>query len=746
MSYALPDGESDVVSPSRGLEILDECLRDGWTIVGAETAFDVMVSCVSSPDFDAWIARWVEAYDAGRVHDVCVRQKLLDLAIGWYRWHRFSDGQVIRVGYSLADVARDQCGIELSKPTKETIATHWRLRYAELDGVPIAEWPVEAVEYAREDATATLAAFLAQENWRETSRGDKVAALWDGFTVPPDDLEPDPLRDACEQTCHALWLKVMSAEGLHVDPYALARFKRHVEREYVALCTEVRGYGLLRRDYWRDLKQLRATKSPYASNARWREFKAELDVDLPEALAVWDELHAAGLVRMKHVKKQKEARALMFDVCLGTHQEIPHSPKWDPRFHGPDEKIAIDADACRRVFEGAGDLDERAAHLQAYAELVHCAKQLTTDIKQLEAGVARPIHTHYEGCLETGRTSSAAPNVQNRSRGEGKEVRLRDGTTREGRPGDRECFVPPEGYVFVDCDYAQLELYCLAQVCHWVLGYSTLGDALLNGVDPHTDFATLIMCSGDESKRIPYAEAEVLRESKKDPRYQDFSNARNAAKGTNFGKPGGLGAKKMVVYAAKSYGVIKPLEEWQTILALWDQQWPEMPDYFDFIESCKNEDGIFRITHTHAGLLRAEDKYCAACNSWYQALGARVAKRAGWYLFKACYVRGVDAELFGCMPQNFVHDQFFVAAPEARGQAAAARVEYWMRRAARELLPDYGEAMAAKTVAILTRRWSKEAKELRNDDGSLSVWEDERLFIDDFDGEEDADEEESEAA
>src|SRR5690606_10654644 len=129
---------------------------------------------------------------------------------------------------------------------------------------------------------------------------------------------------------------------------------------------------------------------------------------------------------------------------------------------------AIDSDACR--------LSE-CNELIAYAELTHVTKMLTTDIKRLREGVHRPIHTHYEVCLETGRTSSADPNVQNRARGEGKTVKLRDGTEREGRPGDRECWIPPEGYVFVDCDYPQLELFCLAQVCYWVLGYSTLGEA-----------------------------------------------------------------------------------------------------------------------------------------------------------------------------------------------------------------------------------------------------------------------------
>jgi hypothetical protein len=254
----------------------------------------------------------------------------------------------------------------------------------------------------------------------------------------------------------------------------------------------------------------------------------------------------------------------------------------------------------------------------------------------------------------------------------------------------------------------------------------------------------------DLSKRIPYAEAVAILKDKKHPLHQELKNCRDAAKGSNFGRPGGLGAATMVSYAAKSYGVVKTKGQWRIILKLWDRQWPEMPDYFGFVNGLEREDsgchdGDFRVPQAWSGRLRAGATYCAACNSFYQGLGADVAKRAGWYIFKACYVPGFDPELFGCAPQNFVHDQFFVAAPEERAQAAALRVEHWMKLAAAELLPDYGPAMAAKTEAILTRRWSKQAEAVRDESGELVAWEDARLMLDDF--EEDAGNgEESEAA
>jgi hypothetical protein len=209
----------------------------------------------------------------------------------------------------------------------------------------------------------------------------------------------------------------------------------------------------------------------------------------------------------------------------------------------------------------------------------------------------------------------------------------------------------------------------------------------------------------------------------------------------------------MVSYAAKSYGVVKTEAEWQTILGLWDKQWPEMPDYFDFINGLEHPDGLpigapgsFCVPQMWSGRLRAGATYCAACNSFYQGLGADVAKRAGAYIFRACYVKGYDDELFGCVPVNFVHDQMFVEAPEARAQVAALRVEHWMRQAAIDLLPDYGQAMASKTEAILCRRWSKNAEAVRDGKGNLVPWEDERLLIDDLEDGDDEDNEEEKAA
>lgn len=716
MSWALEDGRSAVVTAAEGLDILEECLDDPEChIIGAETAFDVLESCVAAgEERELWLGAWVKAYEEGRVHDVLVRQKLLNLAVGRLDWHRHSDGRSVRVGKDLSTACFDILGERLDK-SEDT----WRLRYAELDGISIAEWPLEAVEYSRLDAVKTMDVFRGQENWRNHRLYRDIPENWRGFRVMPEGLEPDPLADAHAQTCHALWLKMMSAEGIWIDGPALDKFERRTLAEYVDLCVECRGYGLLRREYWRDLKRLREMKSDFARNADWRELKAALDVDDPEALACWDELKARGLVRWRHVRNMKIARKRMFDVFTMAGQSPPHTEKWKAERDAVDDKIALDADACRLggLLEQQLDLEE--LQLQAYADLTHTSTVINTDIPKLRKGVDAPIHTHFDSLKASGRTGSSDPPIQNRARGE------------KDRAGDRECFIPDpnpdpvtgEEWVMVDVDYPQLELFAHAQNCKWLLGYSTLGESLNRGEDPHTAFAAKIL-SSEQGRDVSYAEAEALYESKQ------IGGQRDAAKGTNFGRLGALGAKTMVSYAARAYKVVLPVERWKLLFELWDEQWEEMPDYRDLVSSWETytDSDEYGVAQCWSGRLRAGCTYTAGCNTPFQGLGADVAKLAGWYLFKACYVRGVDDELYGCKPIHFIHDQFLVACIASRANAAARRIEYWCQKAAIDVLPDYGHAMAKKVKALLTERWSKQAKRIENDNGDLEVWEDARLF------------------
>jgi hypothetical protein len=78
-------------------------------------------------------------------------------------------------------------------------------------------------------------------------------------------------------------------------------------------------------------------------------------------------------------------------------------------------------------------------------------------------------------------------------------------------------------------------------------------------------------------------------------------NARNCAKPLNFGKPGGLGAETMMSFAAKGYGVKRPLEFWQRAIKVWNETWVEMPAYFDAISALEGRRGTYNIVQPWSG-------------------------------------------------------------------------------------------------------------------------------------------------
>lgn len=93
----------------------------------------------------------VDAYANDRVFDIATREKLIDIAEG----RRFKAG-----GYDLGALAKRRAGVEVDKNDP------WRMRYGELLGLEISQWPRGAQTYALGDPWATLLVFEAQEALR----------------------------------------------------------------------------------------------------------------------------------------------------------------------------------------------------------------------------------------------------------------------------------------------------------------------------------------------------------------------------------------------------------------------------------------------------------------------------------------------------------------------------------------------------------------------------------------------------
>jgi DNA polymerase I len=408
-------------------------------------------------------------------------------------------------------------------------------------------------------------------------------------------------------------------------------------------------------------------------------------------------LRAANLARYdskddKFKRRTKEAVKRMAKRCL----ELDIEPKLTKRgmeeaMQGKDVVrhaaevgvfVSVDAESCSSVDDPV---------LEAYSRFSR-ATNLLSSIEALWAGIEIPIQSRFEPLMETGRTSSRGPNIQNPRRA----------------PGVRECFVPREGHVFVAVDVEMAELHTLAQKCIDLFGFSKLGDALNEGKDVHLWLGCMIV--GREYDLEAYEAGD-----------EELIVARQLAKVANFGYPGGCGAER---FRGIARGYEHPLTKQpididayqaQRLRALWFQAWPEMHQYFAFVSSCIDDRGWHWALAERAQRLRGRATFTAACNNGFQAPASDGAKA----MLVAVTRDQRVGQLRGTYNVNFVHDEIIIETPEHRAHEVGLRAKELMEPAFNVFVPD----CPTRVVATAMRRWSKKAKP-RYRDGILIPWED----------------------
>ena len=158
LTWASKDGNGIVVGDDNIerwlLDTLHRALDGRLLMVGANVAYDM--ACLMNQFPSAWDRIW-QVYDSDRVTCVQNRERLLDNATGELGFP-LVDGKKTKTKYSLADIAKVRLGKHVEKG-----ADTWRMRYAELDGVPLSDWPEQAVSYAVGDAQVTLEVYQAQQ-------------------------------------------------------------------------------------------------------------------------------------------------------------------------------------------------------------------------------------------------------------------------------------------------------------------------------------------------------------------------------------------------------------------------------------------------------------------------------------------------------------------------------------------------------------------------------------------------------
>jgi DNA polymerase-1 len=597
----------------------------------------------------------IDALDADRVTDTKIRQQLIDIKDGCYRGFLNEESKWVKLGYDLDSLTRRHCGRALKKDG-------FRLFYAFFRNVPKDRW-VEHAKALQERARLSIIG-QGDAEFEALAQGTSIKDRHELVNADPTECIRYPLEDA-RATLDVYLAQEEEAEFLG-DQFRQTRnaFWKHLAS----------AWGLR-------TNPLGVAKLALQTNKAIEEIEARLV--------------SAGLVRPDGTRDTKAAKARMLQAC-GWHWDEGQG-KYEP---DGDESLplrltdagepSLDSDACQAVDDPV---------LKDYAEVTSLKAVGNKDVPALARATIYPIHTHFD-LAETGRCTSSNPNVQNWRR----------------LPGIRECFVPRPGKVFIQADYSGLELATLAQACIDLLGKSELAKAINEGLDPHTELASSILGISPEEGRA--------RRKSKDA---EFDNARQTAKVANFGFPGGLGAPKLVLFARKTYGVElgetdeKAVKRAKELKQQWLARWPEMQEYFNHVNALPyemtNEGKRYTLEQLRSGRIRGGATYTAACNSFFQGLGADATGYAGWLLCKACYV-DTTSPLYGCRLVNYVHDEFIAEADEARAAEAAEELSRIMVKGAQEWIPDV--KLAAEPCIM--RVWSKDAKTLRDEKGQLLAW------------------------
>lgn len=541
-----PDGNivGELLDKEHALQVIIELLEDERrVIVGANIVYDILVCAVEwakrGRDIMPLIFR---AYEQGRIYDVLIGEALNAIADGTL-------GKDPRTGgglrdpitgqpnkyYSLAIVTDLRLGRKDAKANDE-----FRMKYATLDGIPIELWPPAAREYPVDDVRNTLEDCLAQvghwpscgrHRWArhhdhtlhcefchyqldEANEADVPGACW----------APRPARNLhsmADQAYTAWAMHLGAAWGFDVDQDAVTKVVEEVEETRAAIAPRLIELGYLKWKREKGEMKLGESKSRVA-----HDVAAAYGANAPCP-------HCKGLGKVVSPSKKMPVRrawdpekdGINCTECCGTGWDLstaPDLPRTEPSDKFPCGQVKADADTLNEAS------DDRLRMLADYKEdaktVTNYGPYLRRARKHFPGGgwASVPLTLWPNVLLETDRTSYSDAIQQ---------------FPRDG--GLRACIRARKGYVLCSCDYNQGEVITHAQSCLWILGHSRQAEMVLSGREPHSEFGAAVL-------GVDYDEFFAKKKKVK-----AYANARQAAKPWVFGKPGGMGAVKLVLQQRK---------------------------------------------------------------------------------------------------------------------------------------------------------------------------------------------------
>jgi DNA polymerase-1 len=216
------DGDPKLYLPDEALSTIRTILRSGDMWVNHHLTFDAAIACVEAPDLLPLV---FDAFETGQMRCTMIREQLIRIARGEGRFVTVADDEeddrTERTRFDLASTSWRWLRHFVKK--KDT----WRLRYRELYGVPLDQWPQEAKDYPLEDARVTRRVYEAQQGYI-------------------DYYHKGALPDEIPQHTYAWALKLVSLWGVRTEREAVERLKTKLTKRQADAIAELLPAGIFR--------------------------------------------------------------------------------------------------------------------------------------------------------------------------------------------------------------------------------------------------------------------------------------------------------------------------------------------------------------------------------------------------------------------------------------------------------------------------------------------------------------------
>ncbi len=740
-----------VYHPSQGQHLLLTPWEDdiaGFLIwaFGEAAAGRVLIVNQNTP-FDVWVAikAWgpavfqaaAAAYRAGNVLDTQTRAKFIDIQThGGIEYKYLPDGSKMKLLYNQAELYSRYCKRETFHLKGQDT---WRMRYSELEGVPKAQWPAEAVQYAMDDpkhARELWDAMTAQHRYTldNSLEAERLCAMGK-FTlawVKQEGIQLDPV--AAQELLNATRIEALDTEHLEEvgmrSPMVPSRPHSGGHQDHVPGCPKKITRKVVKQD--------ENGQPMFYKNGNPRYVTVQDRCDCPVKLSQMqpaknNDVATRELIRDWILSHDPEAKIPLTeggqDHYADEYGESKRSLKAsDPYFVENPSRIKIETEQLELILanhakrnakgELVDGLDITMAELLRYKKSV---KLWTSFIPGLmwdethntngsktfpnKCGVlswGERIHGSYDILKRTGRMSCSGDKL------------FPSANHQQVDPRVRSLYIADPGFVLGSTDYNSLELYSAASAWMRIYEWSKLHDLLMSGRDAHGYLGAQLAHDMTQGIDVPQSKDgeqcqqhmwDALRAAPcVDSRYDAFMAFkasdhegdrawfkfwRTFAKPVGLGLPGGMGAATLRLTAFSTYGVLINEDQAKRARELWLELFPEAELYLTRWPRTtqdgenKDEEGKNKYQYTSpAGMTRRGCTYTALCNgNALQTPPAEALRRVIFEIMCACW--DPNSPLYGCKIAAVIHDevlmQYKIHEDYSKTMAAMAEVERIMQ-------------------------------------------------------------------